>query len=255
MKNNRGWKVFDKNLQCRGFQFEVGKTYKHDGDVELCKSGFHFHTVGSEIFNYYTFDTSNRVCEIKFSGTVIHGDDKSVASKITIVRELEWGEVLKICNSGDWNSGYRNSGNWNSGNSNSGYRNSGNRNSGDWNSGDWNSGNWNSGYINTTKPPVRIFNKETDVLIDDIKFPNFFVFDLTIWVPASVMTRDEIKDHPYYQTTDGYLKTLTYYEAWRESWDRADDKDRRKVLKLPNWDNEIFKEVSGIDVEQELKEK
>ncbi len=41
-------------------------------------------------------------------------------------------------------------------------------------------------------------------------------------------------------------------KAWRASWDKASDEDRRKVYALPNWDNEIFKEISGIDVDKEL---
>ena len=48
------------------------------------------------------------------------------------------------------------------------------------------------------------------------------------------------------------MKTIGYKEAWRKSWNKASDEDRRKVLALPNWDNEVFKEISGIDVEKEL---
>ncbi len=156
-------------------------------------------------------------------------------------------------NSGDWNSGNRNSGDWNSGYWNSGYRNSGNRNSGNRNSGNWNSGDYNSGYFNTNKPRIRIFNEETNV--EEIDFPDFFYFDLTEWIQKESMTDEEKKEHPEYKTTGGYLKTLEYKDAWRKAWDNAKMSEKRKVLELPNWNNEIFKEITGIDVEKELKEK
>lgn len=54
------------------------------------------------------------------------------------------------------------------------------------------------------------------------------------------------------ETCGGFLKTIDYKEAWRLSWNKATDEDRRKVLKLPNWDNDIFREITGIDVEKEL---
>ena len=165
-------------------------------------------------------------------------------------------------NSGDWNSGYWNSGYWNSGNWNSGYRNSGDWNSGDCNSGYWNSGyrnsgNWNSGdcnsgYCNSDTPLVRIFNKDTEIERDNLTFPKFFYFDTNTWVDESKMSDKEKEAYPSYVTCGGYLKCRTQQQAWRESWDKAGVEDRTKVMYLPNWDNEIFKEISGIDVEKEL---
>jgi hypothetical protein len=51
----RGYKVADSNGRCRGYQFEVGKRYKHDGTIRLCKSGFHFCIKASHCFDYYFF--------------------------------------------------------------------------------------------------------------------------------------------------------------------------------------------------------
>jgi hypothetical protein len=151
-------------------------------------------------------------------------------------------------NSGDYNSGNWNSGNWNSGDSNSGNSNSGHYNSGNWNSGNsnsggWNSGDRNSGYLNTNKPTVRMFNKDTGMTFEEIYnyIPNWFYFDLT-----EKENIDEI--------TEGHLKVYDYKEAWRRSWNNASEEDRKKTLKLPNWDNEIFLEITGIDVEKELNQ-
>ena len=146
----KGYKVFNPNFQCRGFQFEVGKTYKHEGYIKLCRSGFHFCTKPSDCFTYYDLDPDNIVCEIEAEGVSeeISDDSKRVCSIITIVRRLEWSEVLQICNTGKGNSGINNSGNFNSGSYNSGSNNSGSHNSGNFNSGFNNSGFYNSGFNN-----------------------------------------------------------------------------------------------------------
>src|SRR5574344_462932 len=165
-------------------------------------------------------------------------------------------------NSGSWNSGNNNSGSWNSGNNNSGDGNSGNRNSGDWNSGnrnsgnrnsgDWNSGNRNSGFFNTDSPLVRIFNKETNVPRDNIDFPSFFYFDLTVWVSHDTATDEEKEEHKQeIETCGGFLKTLDYKEAFKLAWDKASEEEHEQVKQLPNFDADIFYEISGIDVRGE----
>ena len=165
----KGYKAFDTGMTCRGFQYEVGKTYTHTGEVELCNGGFHFCESAADIFEYYKFnEEESEVCRINAYDTkgskIISGDNKSVCAKIKVVEKLTWQQVLVevnqgknntgrsnsgYSNSGDWNSGNRNSGDWNSGDSNSGDSNSGNSNSGYMNSGDCNSGNRNSGDRNS----------------------------------------------------------------------------------------------------------
>ena len=67
------------------------------------------------------------------------------------------------------------------------------------------------------------------------------------------MTDKEKEDHPEHECLQGYLRKMSYKEAFKYSWDSADKDDRKLILGLPNFDNEIFKEISGIDVLKELK--
>ena len=166
-------------------------------------------------------------------------------------------------NSGSWNSGNKNSGDCNSGNKNSGNSNSGNKNSGDWNSGNWNSGNWNSGnwnsgdcnsgFFNSDKPYVRMFNKMTDKKEEDIDIPSWCYFDLTEWVSHDTATEEEKQKHKAeIETCGGFLKPINYKDAWRHAWNRASIEERKKLFDLPNWDNQVFKEITGIDAEAEI---
>ena len=152
----KGYKVFNSDWTCRGYQYEIGKTYEIAENPQCCKVGFHFCERLADCFNYYSFNTNNKVAEIEAIGEIDFDDtnSKRCTNKIVILKELKWSEVLDMCNSGKGNSGNRNSGNdnsgnRNSGNRNSGYYNSGNRNSGNRNSGYYNSGDHNSGYCNS----------------------------------------------------------------------------------------------------------
>jgi hypothetical protein len=89
------FKAFDKNMQCRGYQYEVGKTYDHDGTVEACKSGFHSCENPLDILRYYDLCDS-RFARITASGEVVrHVSDPKIASaKITIDAELKLPEFI-----------------------------------------------------------------------------------------------------------------------------------------------------------------
>ena len=79
----KGYKGFDKDLKCRGYQFEVGKEYIHDGDISLCSSGFHFCENPLDVLDYYNLCESE-FCEIEATGKVLKEKDKSCTDKITI---------------------------------------------------------------------------------------------------------------------------------------------------------------------------
>jgi len=150
-------------------------------------------------------------------------------------------------NTGNRNSGSRNTGSWNTGYRNSGGWNTGNGNSGDCNTGYGNSTNRSSGIFCTTEPTVRCFNKETDLKWGEIKHPNFYEFYLTKWIPKNDMTDKEKKNNPNSFVRGGYLKKFTYKEAWSNYWRDTDEEDRQRVLNLPNFDAQIFKDITGID--------
>ena len=283
----RGYKVFNSNWTCRGFQYEVGKTYEMEDKPECCEVGFHFCKELTDCFYYYDFNHNNKVAIIEALGDIDEeiSDSKCCTNKIKIVEELSWEKVLRLANSGDCNSGHGNSGNGNSGNGNSGNWNSGNWNSGDWNSGhgnsgdknsgcknsgsynsgDWNlgdknSGDWNitsysNGCFNTEAPNIFIFDKLSDLTYIDwmssgVKhLLNHIPTDALIWVYKSHMTDEEKENNPTYKTEGGYLKLIKATNKDRQEWyDRLSNEEKRLILDMPNFDRDKFKKITGIDV-------
>lgn len=250
----KGYKVFNSDWTCRGFQFEVGKIFEEDVTPVCCDRGFHFCTKASDCFNYYEFDCNNKVAEVEALGVIdTHADDsKCSTNKIHIIRELTWNEVLELvnlgktctglCNSGDCNSGNRNSGDWNSGN-----RNSGNRNSGDC----------NSGCFNTVEPKIHLFNKPSewtysDWLNSDVRYLlNQIPGDVLEYIWLDDMTDEEKAAHPEAETTGGYLKELDNSECAVIWWRSLNDRQKYIITAIPNFDKAIFKEITGIDVDED----
>ena len=258
----KGYKVFEPDWKCRGFQYAVGKTYEEDVTPSCCSRGFHFCTELKDCFNYYSFDPNNKVAEIEALGeidTEANGS-KHCTNKIKIVREISWEEVLKmvnmgkanagLCNSGRYNSGWYNSGDWNSG-----WYNSGRYNSGRYNSGDWNKTNFSSGCFNTKESKILMFNKPSDWTFRDWRnsearyLLNNIQHNVLKWVESDNMTDEEKEQHPEYETTGGYLKELDESECGQIWWDSLSDHEKDVIKSLPNFDSEIFRECTGIIVD------
>ena len=320
----KGYKVFNPDWTCREKQYSCPGIFEQKGELRLCENGIHFCKKLSDCFSYYNFDSKNKVAEIEAIGEIIEDEiqRKYCTSKIKILRELSWNEVLDLVNTGNdntgygnsgnqnsgyYNTGYRNSGSYNSGscnnggrntgNSNSGFRNTGNGNSGESNTGNcntghyntghynagnynvgdcnagncnignYNTGNYNSGYynigdrnfgyFNTKENKVNFFNKQSDWTHKDWEESSarwiLSRMDLgpLYWTPNYQMSEEEKEKYPEYKTTKGFLRYREKEELdslRQEWWKKLSKEEKKSILSLPNFDAEIFKEITGIDV-------
>ena len=90
------YKGFNKELCCRDFQFEIGKTYTMDGEITICSRGFHACEFPLDIFDYYA-PSESRFCLVKQQGPFSrHGQDTKIASaRITIDAEIYIPEIIE----------------------------------------------------------------------------------------------------------------------------------------------------------------
>jgi len=153
-----GFKVFNPDWTCspngNTKQYTCPGKFEEEGGLNICGHGMHFCQIAADCFNYYSFDSSNKVAEVIAYGDVRTDGNKSCTDKLKIVREITWDEVLRIVNigkncTGYCNTGDCNTGDCNTGSCNTGDCNTGNRNTGDWNTGGCNTGNYNTGGYNT----------------------------------------------------------------------------------------------------------
>ena len=85
-----GYKGFDKDLKCRGYQYEIGKTHRHEGAVSACNSGLHLCTNPFHVWSYYPPKADNRFAEVRYGGKVAShdGDSKLAVEELTVSVEL-----------------------------------------------------------------------------------------------------------------------------------------------------------------------
>ena len=273
----KGYKVFNPDWTCRNKQYEVGKSYEMEDKPVICKRGFHFCEKIVDCFQYYTFNSANKVAEIEAYGELDFEKDgnKHCTNKIKIIRELTWYEVLELVNtgkdctgrdnSGDGNTGNRNSGNRNSGDRNSGNGNTGDGNTGDGNTGDGNTGDGNTGdgnlasncagCFNTIPQPIMFFNNPANITFQQWRNSKACLllrkieFCPTEWICSNNMSDVEKEQHPEHETTGGYLKIGDNSECYLEWWAGLTDCDKEIIKTIPNFDSEKFYQITGIKVE------
>jgi len=96
MTDIKSFKAFDADMKCRGFQYEVGKTYTHEGKVEECESGFHACESPLDVLRYYPL-VGSRFAAVTQSGGTSKGESKIASARITVDAELQMPYFIKAC--------------------------------------------------------------------------------------------------------------------------------------------------------------
>ena len=114
--------------------------------------------------------------------------------------------------------------------------------------------------MNIDEPPVRIFWKETNIKRNDLVFPDFFYFKLCDWISEEKMTEEQkdCKENQYYKTTWGILIKYDYKEAFQKSYYSLEKEEKQRQTEqlkaLPNFDKDIFFQISWIMIDDEVDE-
>ena len=285
-----GFKVFRHDWTCspngNTKQYTCPGKFEEEGELDVYGHGMHFCQTAADCFNYYSFNSENKVAEVIAYGEVRIDGDKSCTDKLEIVREIPWDEVLRIvnigknctgrcntgnkntgncntgnrntgcCNTGDKNTGDCNTGDKNTGDCNTGNKNTGNCNTGDKNTGDWNKSSFNTGCFNTEEQKIMLFNKPSDMtyrewLDSNARYLlNQIPKDVVEWIYGEDMTDEEKAAHPTYEATGGYLKVLDESECGQLWWDSLSDRQKNIIKAIPNFDAEIFFQCTGIKTDK-----
>lgn len=93
-----GYKAFNADLTCRGFQYEIGGEYTMDGTIRPCERGFHFCETLKQTMCFYSFDPRTRWCEVEATDVIIPSDifRKYATNHIKILREIPWETVAEM---------------------------------------------------------------------------------------------------------------------------------------------------------------
>ena len=227
-------KGFDKNLCCRGMQFEVGKIYDtgaKDDEIRLCSNTvYHYCDNIEQVHTHYSCNPAqqNRFCEIEVLGAEVADGKKCGSNKIKLVREIVGDELKTLISQINGNTGLFNSGFWNSGN---------------WNSGSWNSCNYSNGvFCNQEDKNIRIFNKPSGMSLEEFWDSKYYEalysepLELTYW-------DDKSKE----------LKCRNYKDACAIWWSKLTAENKEIIQQIPNFDPDVFLDITGIDVREDIK--
>ena len=245
MENNNvqnvvhGFKVFNPDWTCspngNTKQYTCPGKFEEDITPVRCGHGMHFCKKAADCFNYYSFNPENKVAEVIAYGDIAEEGNKCCTNKLEIVREIPWDEVLRIVNTGKDCTGLCNTGNCNTGN--------------------WNKSSFNTGCFNTEERNIFLFNKPSDWSYQDWLHSevrhllNQIPKNVVEWVYSDDMTDEEKTEHPTHECTGGYLKVLDESECGQIWWDSLTDRQKEIIRSIPNYNKEIFEQITGIKTE------
>jgi hypothetical protein len=92
----KGYKAFDKNWKCRGIQYKIGETVKHDGEIKLCDQGLHFCENPLDVLRYYPADSKfAEVDADKVSDETKPEDTKRVCKELKLSVDVNLSAIIQ----------------------------------------------------------------------------------------------------------------------------------------------------------------
>lgn len=157
---------------------------------------------------------------------------------------------------GDHSTGNGSTGKYSTGNRSTGNYSTGNRSTGNRSTGDWSTSDWSTGHFCTIDGMGfgafnKIIHEDFSTAIEiwsNAEKPHCLFFNLTEWVKSEEMTELEKKKNPTHKKNGGYLRVLDYKESFTKSVVSATKEERDMIRALPNFDDDIFFEISGCDL-------
>jgi hypothetical protein len=219
-----GYKATNAEMECHGFKYELGKWYKHEGEIKLCEKGFHFCKYPSGPWSFYS-QAGTRIFTVEAKNVFEEYEPgaglKFVCSEIRLIEEIKFAGYMNTghSNTSNRNAGYRNTGHSNTGDmntghsntghSNTGHSNTGNRNAGYMNTGHGNATNFSAGFFCQKEPLVISFDKQTKLTRKQFaeKYPEINTL-------AERLSRDDVFDYAKFKSIPGW--TLAKCKALHE---------------------------------------
>lgn len=274
-----GYKALHKDFTgLNGFQYEIGKSYELNDKLKICHKGFHFCKDLLDVYAYYPFKRDIKVVEIEAYGDIQQAGTQYATNKIKIIKEIRFPyfKMLKTFfiyrkknigirnygssnlgsyNQGCGNIGFRNHGNYNNGWYNAGDNNIGDNNAGNGNIGSYNNGNNNSGWDN-----IGDFNFGTNNNGQN-NFGHLNCGDNNVGICNSGQycygLFNTMPQKPMIFNQEVNMSMEEFHSLLKDNLDifeRVHDKCCSKedidfIKQLPNFDENIFKEIVGISID------
>lgn len=220
------YKVFNHDWTCRGKQYVCPGKFEEEVKPVVGEVGIHFCRNVIDCFECYAFSPCNHVAEVIAYGDIDGDNNMCCTNRLEIIREVPWTEVLGLVNTGRGCTGMVNTGDWNT-----------------------------AGCFNIANQKIYLFDKPSEWTYTDWLYSEardlmlLMPTDGLEWIHTADMTAEDRAEHPEAETTGGVLRRADKSGKREKWWKLLDDRQRKVIMSIPNFDKEIFKEITGIDVD------
>ncbi len=93
-----GFKIFNSDWSCQGYQYIMGKIHQFEGPIKMAESGLHFCPKALDCLHYYKPDPKNKYARVRGYDQIESEDDKCVTNQLEVIEEIPFEDFMKLCN-------------------------------------------------------------------------------------------------------------------------------------------------------------